>query len=371
MAGGLRAQTPPEPVAPPPNAPPPANPPVPEQAGPTITITLTSGEVIKGTVKSVETDAVVIIHPVLGLVRVPRVGIAKSEPHIDSVLSPPPLQAAAPAPTPAPSPPPEPPKEEPKPAAPASAPAPVPPPPEPKKYVPATNPFAAIFADDEKSFWVGWNRNVEFGINGSTGPNDWQTYRGFLSLGRSTAKMTTTANLSYVYGEFNSQKNQDRGEATIRNEWKIAGDRWNFWANGRGEMDALAPWDYQLHAGTGLGYTFVKSDKWNLSGSLGAGGRREINGENAIIPEVGILGFHLDYKFSDKTSAYAHTEFYPSGRHWDWDNFRTYSKAGMSFIVDPELKMSLRLGVEHRYDSDVASDRTNAVDYFVTLGFAF
>lgn len=369
IAGEVRAQAPAEPIAPPPNAPPPAAPTAPDQAGQQITITLTSGEVIKGTVKAVQADVVVIVHPVLGEVRVPRVGIAKSEPHIDAVLSPPAVQPPAPpAPAPAP-PPPEPKKEEPKPA---PAPAPPPPkPPEPKPYVQATNPFAALIADDEKSFWVGWNRNVEVGMNGSTGPSDWQNYRAFVNLARSSAKMNTTANFSYVYGEANSAKNQDRGEATIRNEWKIAGGKWNFWAAGRGEMDALAPWDYQLHASTGLGYTFVKTDNWTLTGRLGAGGRREINGENAILPEVGIFVMTLDYKFSDKTSAYANTEFYPSGRHWDWDNFRSVSRAGMNFIVDPELKMSLRLGVEHRHDSDQMADRANVLDYFVTLGFAF
>lgn len=365
-AGTVHAQ------APVPTAPPPANPTTPDQSGPQITITLTSGEVIKGTVKGIEPESIVIIHPVLGEVRVPRVGIAKSEPPVDQVLSPPSLQVPQPTPQPAPEPKsepkPEPKKEEPKPAPPPPPPA--PPPPEKKPFVPPTNPFAAIFADDDKSFWLGWNRQVELGLNGTTGPVDAQNYRGFLNLTRASAKMNTNASFNYAYGENNFATTQNRGEASVRNEWKMASP-WSFWANGRGEVDSLRPWDYRVSASTGIGYTFLKNEKWQVSGRLGVGGAREINGENALIPEVGIFAVSMDYKINDKSSLYANTEFYPSGRHWDWDNFRATSRAGMNFIVDPELKMTLRLGVEHRHDSDVLAERANTVDYFVVLGFAF
>ncbi len=183
--------------------------------------------------------------------------------------------------------------------------------------------------------------------------------------------MATNAMFLYVYTQNNFDTTQDRGEVSTRTDWNMGASPWTFWASGRGEMDNLAPWDYRVSAATGLGYNFIKNNKMILTGRLGVGGSREFNGENALIPEVGILGFSLDYKLSERSTLNATTEYYPSGRHWDWDDYRAVSRAKLVYTVDPELKMTLQVGVEHRFDSEVASDRTNAVDYFVTLGFAF
>jgi hypothetical protein len=104
----------------------------------------------------------------------------------------------------------------------------------------------------------------------------------------------------------------------------------------------------------------------------GVGGAREFGGNrNEIIPEVGILGLTADFKLSEKITAYANTEYFPSGKDWDWDNFRSTSRAGVSIAVDPELKMNLRLGIEHRHDSETRSELANVFEYFVVLGFSF
>jgi len=362
------------PPAPQPTAPPPASPPSPDQAGPVITIELTSGEVMKGVVKSVSADAVVIVHQVLGDVKIPRVGIKSSDPPIDKVPAPPPppppvpQAAATPAPQPAPAPAPAPPPAPPKPDVKGEAKLELKP---AKEKTPPKNPIEAIFADDEKSFLVGWKRNVELGFNGSNGPNDSQNFRAYVNLSRGTKKMATNANASYIYGENNNGKTQDRGEFNIRNDWNLGGTPWSFWASGRSEFDAQQDWDARVHAATGVGYVIKKTEKLSLVGRVGVGGYREINGENALIPEVGVASLSLDYKLSDKTSTYAHTEFYPSGRNWDWDEFRATSRAGLQWVIDPKLQATLRLGVEHRHDSVAPGDRANVFDYFLVLGFSF
>jgi len=43
-----------------------------------------------------------------------------------------------------------------------------------------------------------------------------------------------------------------------------------------------------------------------------------------------------------------------------------------SILVDPELNMSLRLGVENRYNSNPGgNDKKNDLDYFLALVWAF
>ena len=103
---------PPAPNTPPtPTAPPPPN--VPDATGPSIVVTLTSGEVMKGVLMGVAGDVVIVRHPVLGDLKIPRMGIASSEPPLSAVQSPP--AQTGPAPEAVPAPPPPPPPAEPKP----------------------------------------------------------------------------------------------------------------------------------------------------------------------------------------------------------------------------------------------------------------
>ncbi len=378
VCGSARGQAPANPPTPP-TAPPPSN--VGDITGPSITITLTSGEVMKGVLKAVEETAIILRHPVLGDVRIPRVGIASSEPSLNNVLSPPALQPDSKPAEPKPEAKPEPkPEEKPAPApAPAPPPAPAPAPkPEAKKvelppaeFVVPKNPFDALFASDEKPFWDGWKRNLEFGFNGTTGPRDAQNVHLFLNLNRNTKLMATNAVARYMYGRDNNGETQDRGEFEARNEWKFSDPKWNWWVSTREEVDDRQRWDARVQLATGLGYRIYQDKELTINSRFGLGGVTEIGGDNTIVPNVAIAAFSLDYKISAKTSLYANTEIYPRGRHLDTDDYFAVSRAGINWQIDPESQMNLRLGVEHRHDSNATADRSNTIDYFLVLGFAF
>ena len=358
------AQTP-QPPAPSPNAPPPPN--VPQVGGQMITLTLTSGEIMKGVVRQLAPDYIVILHSVLGEIKIPRNGISSSEPPVEQlfppVQQPLPVLPSGPAPAPAPQP-------QAAPAAPSAPPV-KPGPPKPDEFVTPKNPIEALFSRDEKSFLVGWQHTVEMGMNGTTGSVDAQNYRAVINFNRSTKLMNTTGNASYVYGENNFGTTQDRGEINGRNEWNMINTPWTFWVATRAEYDSLQRWDARLHASTGIGYVIIKDASTTLAGRVGVGGSREFGGdyENAITQELGIAAVQLDHRFNDKTSMYATFEYYPNMR--ETEDFRTVSRAGLQWVVDPELKMSLRMGVEHRYDSLADAESANVVDYFIVLGFAF
>jgi putative salt-induced outer membrane protein YdiY len=345
-------------------APPPAKPTIPDQSGPSITVTLTSGEVIKGVAKQLLPDALVLVHPVLGELRIPRVGISTSEPPLEQIVTPPP----APVPQAAPPPPPPAPPAPPPPPAPAPAPPPAPPA-EPKKPEPPTNPIEALLAADEKSFWTGWSRSVELGINGSTGPSDAQTVRAFAATNRKTTKMTTVGNATFVYSEAAQGNPQNRVEFNGRNDWNLGATPWTLWTSAQAEYDNRARWDWRASAALGLGYQIIKTKDTSLAVRLGLGGQREFNARNEIVPQAGVAGLYLDRKLGERASLYANAEYFPS--EYDHAEFRSVERAGVQWTIDPKNKINLRMGVEHRFDSLVPSDRTNNVDYFVVLGVAF
>lgn len=346
LSGHALAVDPPTPTAPPPAD-------VRDITGPSITVTLTSGEVMKGTLKGVTQTQVIIQHPVLGELRIPRTGIASTQPPVPEILSPP-AQTTPPTIKP-----PEPPKQ---PAGGVKA--------EPEKPKTATDPIEAILREDDAHFLEGWKRQVELGVNGTTGPGDGQNARVIANLHRSTTKMTTHVTFSYAYGEHNSKRTQDRAEGSIRNDWNLDKSPWTLWCSGSGELDGQRrDADGRVGGAMGFGYVFEKTPKLSLVGRVGVGGSRELNGENAVTPELGIVALSADYKFNDQTSTYANVEYFPNQR--DTDDFRTIMRAGIQTLLDKASSMNLRLGIEHRYDNALDADQTNKLDYFMVLGFAF
>jgi putative salt-induced outer membrane protein YdiY len=331
-----------------------------------ITITLQSGEIIKGTVKASEKDAVVLAHAILGEVRLPRIQVAVSEPALPPPPPPPPtvvevssedVEKAAVAAQLA--------KIQ---AAEAEAKA---------KTAAAAKPatpeklslWAGIARDDEKHFLDGWQRSVEFGMNTSNGNNDSFNYRNSVALRRGTKKMATAVDFSYNYARNNTGEVANRGELRGRNDFHLGDTDWQFWVSGGVEVDKRSPWEARVSFNTGPAYTFIKDEKTTLVGRVGVGGYREVDGGNNDIQTNAFAAIDLSQRLAERTTMYANSEMYPDLA--DLERVRTVSRAGVTYIIDPESKTTLKFGAEHRYNSDVGPRDNNDVDMFVTLGFTF
>lgn len=321
-------------------------------------VTLSTGDTLRCRVLQVTDDSIVLEHAVLGRMFLARSSITQITPltQTDEPPAPPgPTNPGEPAPDAA------------QPATPeAAADAP------PAAATPtgaAESPLDALTASQGKSFWVGWTRSVDLGINGSSGSSDTFNGRAALNLSRKTERMETTAGLLYLYQRDNEGVTKDRGEANLRNDWLLKDSRWRIWAQGKGEYDADADWDFRVSGAAGVGYEFIQNDKTTLVGRVGLGASREIGGaSNEIVPE-GVLGADFTHKLNDRNSLFANVDYYPDLS--EFGEFRTVSKAGWETIVDPETKLNLKLGIEHRYDSDPGDSEASEIDYFVTLGWTF
>lgn len=338
----------------------------PETPVPPQLITLQNGEVLRGTIKEVLPDVIILVHPILGEVRVPRSGVKSAEPALPSPPAPasnPPEAAQPPAEPPKP----EPPKAE---APKAEAPKPEPAkstekPKEPEK----PGLWDTLSRDDDKSFWDGWSHAAEFGGNVTAGNADTYSVRATLSLRRDSKNLTTALDGQYVYGRDNSGESRNHGEVRGRNDFKVGEANWQLWTAGTFEVDGITPWKYRLTASTGPAYTFFKDDKESLSARVGLGATREFDGgDNATIPNA-VAALEYNRKFSAKTSLYANSEVYPSLR--EIDDTRTISRAGLMYLIDPETKATVRFGGEHRYSTSSGPREASDWDLFVVLGISF
>lgn len=329
-------------------------------AGVAFTITLQSGEILKGALKASDKDSVLITHALLGDVRLPRVQITASEPALPPPPPPPPLvvevsstdldKAAAAAALAARASPPAL-----KPAAPAV----------PEKI----SLWTGITRDDEKELLNGWTRSVEFGMNTSSGNSDTFNFRNSVSLRRATKKMSTSVDTSYNYARNNSGEVSNRGEVRARNDFNLGDSNWQLWGAGAIEVDKRAPWEARLSLSTGPAYTFIKDEKTTLVSRVGVGGYREIDGGNNDVVSNAVAAVDLSQRLAERATMYANTEFYPDLANTD--HLRAVSRAGVTYVIDPESRTTLKLGAEHRYNSHAGPRDNSDVDLFVTLGFTF
>src|SRR5262249_26288642 len=81
----------------------------------------------------------------------------------------------------------------------------------------------------EISFWNGWKRNVDLGLNGASGNSENLSVRGLVGAERKSETLETKANIQYVYATDDGDKSKSRGEANLFNNWLFSKDsRWGW-----------------------------------------------------------------------------------------------------------------------------------------------
>ena len=86
------------------------------------------------------------------------------------------------------------------------------------------------------------------------------------------------------------------------------------------------------------------------------------------MPEL-VFGTDYSYKFDDRQSFDLTVDYYP--RIDNFSQFRLRARAAYQIILDKDNGITLRLGVQDRYDSNPGGALRNDLNYFATLGFIF
>lgn len=279
-----------------------------------VEIVLPTGEHLTGTVKSLSDKEVVLVHPVLGEIKIPRDKVVSSSMPLEKAVPPPP---------------------------------PLPP---------------------EPDFWHGWAGNVELGLNGSSGNTERLNLRAGLGLERKTKKMETTIGASYTYATEEGNNTTNKARLDVRNDW-LTGTAWRYFAQGAVEYDEFQNWDLRLSAFGGVGYAFIDNDRTLLLGRAGLGLSREIGGSDNTIRPEGLLGVDFNHKITDSTKWTSSIDFFPDLS--EIGAYRFNAKAGIETLLDAKSNMYLKLGAEDRYDSTPNGAKRNDLDYFALVGWKF
>ncbi|MDP1660489.1 MAG: DUF481 domain-containing protein [Phycisphaerales bacterium] len=292
-------------------------------------VTLTNGDVLRGELVS-RGETVVIEHPVLG-----RLTLALSD--VADVRT---MTAANAGKATA--------------AAQAAA-AKVPPPPAPP---------------DPVSFWKGWNGSIALGANGASGNSESQSIRAEAGLLRETSKTKTAVGLVYSHATSDGSTSNDNARLDARNDWLPQdGAALRPFIQAAAEYDRFQDWDYRLSAAVGVGYELIKDDKTLLLPRVGLGLAREVGGTDNRLHVEGLLGVDFTYEIDERSKFFSSADSF-----WVLDSFPDYRlllRAGYEVVIDPSSKLSLKLGVEDKYDSTPDGRERNDFAYFVLLNYGF
>jgi putative salt-induced outer membrane protein YdiY len=224
--------------------------------------------------------------------------------------------------------------------------------------------------EPETSWMSGWTGSIQLGLNGSEGNTDRLSFRTGLDATRFATDMETRIALRYSYATSDGETSENKARADVRNDWLIADSRWRYFVLGLAEYDRFQEWDVRASIFLGLGYEFIKTDRTLLLGRAGAGLTREFGGDRTrIIPEA-LLGADLEHKLTERQKVTATVDFFPALDHIG--EYRLNARAAWEILIDPEVNLSLKIGVEDRYNSRPGEGfKHNDLDYFALVAWSF
>ncbi len=344
----------PAPAPTPAPAPAPAATPTSFPAGAVVTVTLTNGDVFHAAVIT-DSDPLVIEHALIG-----KLSIARER--IRSVVADAPPGTPVPPPTPAPAP-----------ATPAApevkyvAPALAPPPP----VAEVKPPQLPAAPPPEPGLLDLWKFSFEGGVNGTAGKTPVQSFRGVVSANRATPEMNTTSTLGWWYSRADDEETQERVQLDARNEWpSTPKSSWGYYVAGRTEYDQFQQWDWRLSGQAGLSFKLWQDETLTINARSGFGASREFGVEHPDVHAEFTPAIDLELRLNPRNKICA--SMTGNVDLENTDGSRANFKAWYEAVLDPEHGMSLKVGVEDRYERMPAFFREkHEIDYFAVIVFTF
>jgi len=219
-----------------------------------------------------------------------------------------------------------------------------------------------------------WSGGGEFGLNGASGNTELFNLRAGLNAQRKTDDNLFTASLLYTYANQMNVLTQNQMLFNARDEILFTGGPWSVFASSNIEYDELRLYQFLVGTYAGVGYQFIDNAKTNWRGRAGAGAVYEFARESSGVPSRWVpellFGTDFNHKFDDRQSFESTVEYYP--RVDNFSQYRLRARAAYAIILDKDLGIALRLGMQNRFDSNPGPGfRQNDLTYFATLGFSF
>lgn len=210
-------------------------------------------------------------------------------------------------------------------------------------------------------FMEGWERAFGFGFGGSTGNSQDASVNGSLDISKKTDAFRGTFDSSYFYASQNSVRNTNAFTAGYKHDFLMKESRFFFFLAGRYQYDQFQDWRHRISGNGGVGYDILRKDDYDLSVEIGAGFARTQGTEvNSVIvnrawkPE-GVAGLSGSWRPFEGHEFSADVTFFPNFRTNAQGvfEFRVLANASYQIAVTAIDGLSLKFGVRDEYDKSI------------------
>ncbi len=227
-----------------------------------------------------------------------------------------------------------------------------------------------IYVHVVPDFFFGWKKTLAAGVTGSDGNSDTFSAYAEFKTGYEDDRDRWKMHANFFYGEDDGENTRNQYEAGVTKDWLVPGSREFYWANLLHEYDRFTGWQERTSGFAGIGYAFIDRSDYEMLGRAGAGGNYEAGQVNEFTPEL-FLGLTGEWTISENATFNWYTTFFPS-LDPVFEEFRNVSGLAYKVSVDAARGMSLKLGVENQYNSEVAEDtKRNDLKYYAALVLDF
>jgi len=300
-------------------------------------ITLTGGDVLRGTIVSESDASVTLDHAALGRIEVARAQIASIE------------RTPVPAPATAPS------------AAPDAA---TPPEAKPVAVLPAPAPPPPAKPDGS------WKFALSLGLSGSKNDetSNWDL-RTAAEAKRESESDRTTITAEYFYKTSDGTETDNNILVKGLEEFLFKETRWELFVQGTYQNDNFQSWEQRAGAYAGPGYRLIEGEPLSLKVRGGAGASYEFPTETWT-PEA-FVADDLVWKIDDRSSIKQGAEIYPDLE--EMGEFRLIARLDYEIALSAKKDLFMSAGVRDEYDSYVepTGESTNDIKVYVGIKAAF
>jgi len=300
---------------------------VPMAAADVIRVVLKSGDVFYGQTLRETDEQVLIKHPLLGELALPREDIRTFAVGTAAIA-----RAEKPQPV--------------KPAEPPKAPAP---------------PDGGLLG---LGWLQGWDRRLEAGVSGAAGvSSNQQAHVGFMADYEDT-EVRWQQRARYFRSESEGAETANSAMVSVNRDDLMPGSPWFGFTGGRFDRDEFQDWRNRVAINSGVGLEMVKTERYRLLGRLGLGATYSWGGPDGqdTAPE-GLIGFEMNWKVSRQQSVALANTLYPSLKHSG--EFRNVTAFDWIIDLDKEAGLGLKLGVTNEHESE-RDDGLNKNDFKYT-----
>ena len=218
------------------------------------------------------------------------------------------------------------------------------------------------------SFMEGWKRNISAGMSGAAGNTSNFNIDIQMKLENKTERHRQNWLTAFFYATNAGSTSTNRFLTAYEHDWLLQDSRWFLFGAGRYDYDDFKAWDHRIAGSAGVGYELFESDFFELRSRVGFGFSQTFGGETKTSGEMRV-GLESLWNITEHQNLSLRGSYFPDLSHTP--EFRTTATLEWNVALVDVTGLGLKIGLLHEYESDTLSASGHDLRYYGNLGYDF